>query len=75
MSQREIMTNVELLAFGGFGLIIIIILIILSIWSSVDDKPKSPEYPPSDADEIRKYLSGKIKRGGENGKKEEKEDS
>lgn len=73
------MPSVTLFIFGGMGVAILILLLLLGIWSEMDDKPRTPSHPPSDEEEIRKYLSGTIKRGGENVQKEkaqkEKEDS
>lgn len=65
--------NVELLLFGGAGLVLILLILAIGIWSEMDSKPRPPAYPPSDEDEIRRYLSGKMNKGGENVQKEEKE--
>lgn len=50
----------ETILFVGGGTAIVLVLLILAIglWSHYDDKPKSPERPPSDYDDAMKYMEG-----------------
>ena len=67
------MTHIELFLFGSVGFIFLILLLLIGVWSSMDDKPRTPMKPISEESEIRKYLLGKMREGGRNVQKEKKE--